>query len=73
MIKTANKLNDVKNKISKTTELKEDLERLNQEHPEGVYLSGALLMFAGKNHITYMELLQMIIVISYRTIICNMK
>ena len=46
--KTANKLNDVKNKISKTTELKEDLERLNQEHPEGVYLSGALLMFAGK-------------------------
>lgn len=46
--KTANKLNDVENKISKSTELKNDMEDLKQKHPEGVYLSGALLMFAGK-------------------------
>lgn len=46
--KTANKLKDLENKISKTSELKDEMVTLEQEHPEGVYLSGALLMFAGK-------------------------
>lgn len=46
--KTANKLKDLENKISKTSELKEEMVTLEEKHPEGVYLSGALLMFAGK-------------------------
>ncbi|RIL72665.1 N-acetyltransferase [Staphylococcus devriesei] len=46
--KTANKLKDLENKISKTNELKEEMVTLEEKHPEGVYLSGALLMFAGK-------------------------
>ncbi|NFW94833.1 lipid II:glycine glycyltransferase FemX, partial [Staphylococcus aureus] len=35
------------NKIAKNEDLKRDLEALEKEHPEGIYLSGALLMFAG--------------------------
>ncbi len=31
----------------KNEDLKRDLEALEKEHPEGIYLSGALLMFAG--------------------------
>lgn len=45
--KTLNKINDVNNKIVKTQELIEDMEKLELSHPEGIYLSGALLMFAG--------------------------
>ncbi|MCI2947942.1 lipid II:glycine glycyltransferase FemX [Staphylococcus caledonicus] len=46
--KTTNKLKDLESKISKTSELKDEMVTLEQEHPEGVYLSGALLMFAGE-------------------------
>ena len=45
--KTLNKLNDIGNKIKKTNELKSDLTELEKSEPEGIYLSGALLMFAG--------------------------
>ncbi|WP_154835183.1 lipid II:glycine glycyltransferase FemX [Staphylococcus pasteuri] len=45
--KTLNKINDANNKIKKSQDLKDDLLRLEKEHPEGIYLSGALLMFAG--------------------------
>ena len=45
--KTLNKLNDIENKIKKTNELKSDLTELEKSEPEGIYLSGALLMFAG--------------------------
>ena len=45
--KTLNKLNDIDNKIKKTNELKSDLTELEKSEPEGIYLSGALLMFAG--------------------------
>lgn len=45
--KTLNKINDVNNKIVKIQELIEDMEKLELSHPEGIYLSGALLMFAG--------------------------
>lgn len=45
--KTLNKLNDIDNKIKKTNELKSDLTELEKRKPEGIYLSGALLMFAG--------------------------
>ncbi|MBF2757341.1 MULTISPECIES: lipid II:glycine glycyltransferase FemX [unclassified Staphylococcus] len=45
--KTQNKLNDVEAKIQKALERKEDMNGLLAKHPEGVYLSGALLMFAG--------------------------
>lgn len=45
--KTLNKINDANNKIKKSQDLKNDLLELEKEHPEGIYLSGALLMFAG--------------------------
>ncbi|UEX90568.1 lipid II:glycine glycyltransferase FemX [Staphylococcus ratti] len=45
--KTLNKINDLKNKQQKTDDLIRDLEALAQTHPEGRYLSGALLMFSG--------------------------
>ncbi|MFO3701824.1 lipid II:glycine glycyltransferase FemX [Staphylococcus felis] len=45
--KIQNKLKDVETKQSKNEELIEKLETLKVEHPEGIYLSGALLMFAG--------------------------
>lgn len=45
--KTLNKLNDADNKISKTQELIDEMVVLESKHPEGIYLSGALLMFAG--------------------------
>ena len=37
------------------------MEGLEASHPDGIYLSGALLMFAGKNLIIYMVHLRMII------------
>ncbi len=45
--KTLNKINDTDNKIKKTDELKNDMLELEKVHPDGIYLSGALLMFAG--------------------------
>lgn len=45
--KTLNKINDLKNKQQKTESLIHDLENLERTHPEGRYLSGALLMFCG--------------------------
>ncbi|PTI85257.1 N-acetyltransferase [Staphylococcus warneri] len=45
--KTLNKINDANNKIKKSQDLKNDLLELEKEHPDGTYLSGALLMFAG--------------------------
>lgn len=45
--KTLNKINDANNKIKKSQDLKNDLLELEKEHPDGIYLSGALLMFAG--------------------------
>ncbi|MBL7564888.1 lipid II:glycine glycyltransferase FemX [Staphylococcus saccharolyticus] len=46
--KTLNKLNDIENKINKSNELRDNMIKLEKEHPEGIYLSGALLMFAGQ-------------------------
>ncbi|MDW4198836.1 lipid II:glycine glycyltransferase FemX [Staphylococcus saprophyticus] len=46
--KTLNKINDADNKIAKTQELIDEMVTLESTHPEGIYLSGALLMFAGK-------------------------
>ncbi|CDR63954.1 TPA: lipid II:glycine glycyltransferase [Staphylococcus argenteus] len=45
--KAQNMINDAKNKIAKNEDLTRDLEALEREHPDGIYLSGALLMFAG--------------------------
>ncbi|MDM7863691.1 lipid II:glycine glycyltransferase FemX [Staphylococcus borealis] len=45
--KTQNKLNDVEAKIQKSIERKDDMTDLLAKHPNGIYLSGALLMFAG--------------------------
>ena len=45
--KTKNKLNDVEAKIQKSIERKDDMTDLLAKHPNGIYLSGALLMFAG--------------------------
>ncbi|MFL9487062.1 MULTISPECIES: lipid II:glycine glycyltransferase FemX [Staphylococcus] len=45
--KTLNKINDANSKIKKSQDLKNDLLELEKEHPDGIYLSGALLMFAG--------------------------
>ncbi|ASE36696.1 lipid II:glycine glycyltransferase FemX [Staphylococcus pettenkoferi] len=46
--KTQNKLNDNQNKTAKTEDLYKDMQELEVQHPEGVYLSGALLMFCGE-------------------------
>ncbi|MCU5745171.1 lipid II:glycine glycyltransferase FemX [Staphylococcus sp. SQ8-PEA] len=46
--KTLNKLNDNENKTAKTEALYNDMKELESTHPEGIYLSGALLMFCGK-------------------------
>ena len=45
--KVLNKINDADNKIAKTQELIDEMEELEEKHPDGMYLSGALLMFAG--------------------------
>ena len=47
--KLQNKKQDKKtlNKINESQDLKNDLLELEKEHPDGIYLSGALLMFAG--------------------------
>jgi peptidoglycan pentaglycine glycine transferase (the first glycine) len=46
--KTLNKINDAGNKKDKTQALINDLEQLESTHPEGIYLSGALLMISGE-------------------------
>ncbi|SCS72787.1 lipid II:glycine glycyltransferase FemX [Staphylococcus caeli] len=46
--KTLNKINDADNKIAKTQELIDEMTTLESTHPDGIYLSGALLMFAGE-------------------------
>ncbi|MBF7016450.1 lipid II:glycine glycyltransferase FemX [Staphylococcus durrellii] len=46
--KTLNKIKDAGNKKDKTQTLISDLEQLEATHPEGMYLSGALLMFSGE-------------------------
>ncbi|MBI5974638.1 lipid II:glycine glycyltransferase FemX [Staphylococcus canis] len=45
--KIKNKIKDVELKQQKNNELIKELEELKTTHPEGIYLSGALLMFAG--------------------------
>ncbi|MGV3244595.1 peptidoglycan bridge formation glycyltransferase FemA/FemB family protein [Staphylococcus sp. 11261D007BR] len=45
--KIRNKIKDVEAKQNKNAELIADLETLEQTHPDGIYLSGALLMFSG--------------------------
>ncbi|EHJ09015.1 lipid II:glycine glycyltransferase FemX [Staphylococcus simiae] len=45
--KAQNMIKDAQNKIAKNEDLKRDLEELERQHPDGIYLSGALLMFAG--------------------------
>ncbi|EKU48938.1 lipid II:glycine glycyltransferase FemX [Staphylococcus massiliensis] len=46
--KTLNKIKDVDQKLGKTNELIEEMEALEKKHPEGIFLSGALLMFSGR-------------------------
>ncbi|MCS4486008.1 lipid II:glycine glycyltransferase FemX [Staphylococcus americanisciuri] len=46
--KVRNKLKDVQLQLPKKQEAITEMEALAQKHPEGVYLSGALLMFCGK-------------------------
>ena len=46
--KTLNKIKDAGNKKDKTQALIDDLEQLEATHPDGIYLSGALLMFSGE-------------------------
>ena len=72
-IKTLNKINDAQNKMNNEVERRQELESLLEKHPDGLYLSGALLMFCGKKLIIYTVHHLMIIVISYQTIICNLR
>ena len=46
--KVRNKLKDVQLQLPKKQQAITEMEELEQKHPEGVYLSGALLMFCGK-------------------------
>lgn len=46
--KTLNKINDAQNKMNNEVERRQELESLLEKHPDGLYLSGALLMFCGK-------------------------
>lgn len=46
--KTLNKIKDAEAKIARNQKLIAQMEELRSQHPEGVYLSGALLMFCGK-------------------------
>lgn len=46
--KVRNKLKDVQLQLSKKQEAISEMETLAEKHPEGLYLSGALLMFCGK-------------------------
>ena len=45
--KAQNQLKDIGIKVSKLEKQVEELEQLNETHPEGKYLSGALLTFSG--------------------------
>ncbi|PTJ05991.1 N-acetyltransferase [Staphylococcus simulans] len=45
--KTLNKIKDAEAKIARNQKLIDQMEELYQREPEGVYLSGALLMFCG--------------------------
>ncbi|EMH2347411.1 lipid II:glycine glycyltransferase FemX [Staphylococcus pseudintermedius] len=45
--KVQNKLKDAVQKMNKNQALIDDMTQLERTHPEGIYLSGALLMFAG--------------------------
>lgn len=46
--KVRNKLKDVQLQLPKKQQAITEMEELEQKHPDGVYLSGALLMFCGK-------------------------
>ncbi|MEL0537838.1 lipid II:glycine glycyltransferase FemX [Staphylococcus debuckii] len=46
--KTLNKIKDAEAKIARNQKLIAQMEELRSKHPDGVYLSGALLMFCGK-------------------------
>ncbi|MBA8760315.1 peptidoglycan bridge formation glycyltransferase FemA/FemB family protein [Staphylococcus schleiferi subsp. coagulans] len=46
--KVRNKLKDAQQKRDKNSALIKDMESLERTHPDGIYLSGALLMFAGQ-------------------------
>ncbi len=56
--KAQNMINDAQNKIAKNEDLKRDLEAF-KEHPEGIYLSGALLIVGLKIILSYMVRLLM--------------
>lgn len=46
--KNLNKIKDAEAKIARNQKLIAQMEELRSKHPDGVYLSGALLMFCGK-------------------------
>lgn len=46
--KTLNKIKDAQAKITRNQKLIDQMKELESTHPEGVYLSGALLMFCGQ-------------------------
>ncbi|MGN5883932.1 peptidoglycan bridge formation glycyltransferase FemA/FemB family protein [Staphylococcus simulans] len=46
--KTLNKIKDAEAKIARNQKLIDQMKELESTHPEGVYLSGALLMFCGQ-------------------------
>ena len=71
--KTLNKIKDAEAKIARNQKLIAQMEELRSKHPDGVYLSGALLMFCGKNLTIYTVHHLMIIVTSCLTIICNLQ
>lgn len=62
-----------KPKIQKSIERKDDMTDLLAKHPNGIYLSGALLMFAGSKSYYLYGAHRMITVTSCLTIICNMR
>lgn len=72
--KAQNMINDAQNKIAKNEDLKRDLEALEKEHPEGIYLSGALLMFAGsKSYYLYGASSNEFRDFFYQIIICSIR
>lgn len=46
--RTINKLNDNKTKLDKAQQRYDEMKELQQKQPNGIYLSGALLMFCGE-------------------------
>lgn len=71
--KTENQLKDIEIVLSKLNEQITEMEDLKVKHPEGIYLSGAILTFCGKKHIIYMVLRVMNIEDIYRIIKCRLK